>query len=220
MLAFDLSSYEMLQLGTQERRAQTNNGDNVSQESLIQSFVTLRKALERVVRGIVPPKDIEDIVQETYVRACQAECTTEIRAPRSFLYKTARNLAIDYAKRAENRLYVDQDTPPDHWHDEDVSPDPTFAQVCSDEEFRLFCDAVRHLPAACRRTFVLKKVYGYSQREIAEELNISISTVEKQVAEGIKRCTYYMEQQNEKGVSHLSQAQQLHDTVKTLRSRR
>ena len=69
-------------------------------------FVSLRPNLERAVRGIVPPREVEDIVQETYVRACQAEHRQEIKAPRSFLYKTARNLALDYVKRAETRLTV------------------------------------------------------------------------------------------------------------------
>ena len=46
----------------------------------------------------------------------------------------------------------------------------------------------------CRRAFVLKKVYGYSQREIAQELELSESTVEKHIANGVKRCTYFMMQ--------------------------
>lgn len=156
--------------------------------------MSLRKALESVVRGIVPPKEIEDIVQETYVRACQAERVTEIRTPRSFLYKTARNLAIDYAKRAETRLTIDEDVSEETWLDLHEMPDHTLEQACSDEEFSIFCDAVRHLPTECRKTFVLKKVYGYSQREIAEELGLSQSTIEKHVAQGVKRCSHYITQ--------------------------
>ena len=59
-------------------------------------FIAMQSSLTRVVGGIVPPKEIEDIVQETYVRACQAEMVRKIRIPRAFLYKTARNLAFDY----------------------------------------------------------------------------------------------------------------------------
>jgi RNA polymerase sigma-70 factor (ECF subfamily) len=139
--------------------------------------------------------EIEDIVQETYVRVCQIERKEEIRAPRSFLYKTARNLALDYAKRAETRLA-------DSWDDVgspalygiEQARDETFDRVASDAEFSRFCEAVRHLPVQCRRVFVLKKVYGFSQREISRELSISESTVEKHIAQGIKRCSYYMVQ--------------------------
>ena len=46
---------------------------------------------------------------------------------------------------------------------------------------------------------MLKKVYGYSQREIARELGLSESTVEKHIAQGIKRCTYFMMQHDQSG---------------------
>ena len=48
------------------------------------------------------------------------------------------------------------------------------------------------LPVQARRVFVLKKVYGYSQREIAEELGLAQSTVEKHVALAVRRCAEYM----------------------------
>jgi RNA polymerase sigma-70 factor (ECF subfamily) len=73
--------------------------------------------------------------------------------------------------------------------------DETFHNNATQQEFKLFCDAVRALPKQCRRAFVLKKVYGYSLKEIAQELEISEKTVEKHIAEGIKRCTLFMRRQ-------------------------
>ena len=49
------------------------------------------------------------------------------------------------------------------------------------------------LPDVCRRVFVLRRVYGFSQREIAEYLGISIKTVEAHLAKGMVRCTDFME---------------------------
>lgn len=156
-------------------------------------FIKLRKSLERAVIGIVPPKEVEDIVQETYVRVCQIERKDRILEPRSFLFKTAHNLALDYVKRAESRLVVSVE---DYRESEPLGPDrttdDTFDKVSTNEEFYQFCEAVRLLPVQCRRAFVLKKVYGYTQREIAKEMTISESTVEKHIAEGIKRCNYFM----------------------------
>ena len=127
-------------------------------ESLTRIFISIRPTLERAVRGIVPPREIEDIVQETYVRACQAGDKREIRAPRSFLHKTARNLALDHVKRAETRLTVSAEDDQTAASGQDLHlTDETFDQVSADEEFSQFCDAVRHLPIQCRRAFVLKK---------------------------------------------------------------
>ena len=161
-------------------------------ETVLSVYMSLRASLARAVMTIVPPREIEDIVQETYVRACQVEYKERITEPRSFLFKTARNLALDYAKKAETRLTggvddIDSVT-------SGTLMDETFGQVTSNEEFGLFCESVRMLPLKCRRAFVLKKVYGYTQQEIAREMKLSEKTVEKHISEGIKRCTYFMMQ--------------------------
>lgn len=166
-----------------------------NEDSIYSVYMSLRGALARAVVGIVPPKEIEDIVQETYVRACQIEETGKIRTPRSFLLTTARNLALDHIKRAESRL---TDNLEESVENGLVKPaglaDETFEKVATNEEFSLFCDAVRHLPLQCRRAFVLKKVYGYSRREIAREMRLTESTVQTHLARGMKRCTYYIDQ--------------------------
>jgi len=45
-------------------------------------------------------------------------------------------------------------------------------------------EAVGSLPEQCRRVFVLKKVYGLSQEEVAARVGIAESTVEKHIAKG------------------------------------
>ena len=64
-------------------------------DQLVSVFTRLRGVLGKTIAGIVPPKDTEDIVQKTYVRACQAKNKDVRNAPRAFLFKIARNLALD-----------------------------------------------------------------------------------------------------------------------------
>ena len=163
-------------------------------ENISAVFVTLRRHLARAVSRIVPPRDIEDVVQETYVRVCQVEQPETIRHPRSFLYTVACNIALDHAKRSESRLSDSLDVEPeDMQHFATArSGDETYDQVAARQEFEFFCEAVRQLPVQCRRAFVLRKVYGYTQKEIADALGLSESTVEKHIAYGIKRCGYFM----------------------------
>lgn len=156
-------------------------------------YLSFRNALARAISHIVPPRDIDDIVQETYVRVCQVEQKEDIKYPRSFLFKTAKNLALDYVKSAGNRLnqsLEDEDQPGAVSGEEGYNE--TYRAVAAKEEFALFCEAVRCLPVQCRRAFILKKVYGFSQKEIADYMNISESTVEKHIENGMKRCSYYM----------------------------
>lgn len=165
------------------------------EEVINNAFLSWRDYLARVVSRIVPPQDIEDIVQDTYVRASQFHSKEEIKSPGAFMRKIARNLALDHVKRAEWRLTssLDEDMELQIGQFQGLIDEP-FQQVASSEEFAHFCEAVRQLPLTCRRTFVLKKVYGHSQRDIARELNLSESTVEKHIAAGLKRCTHYMRQ--------------------------
>ncbi len=152
-----------------------------------------RKSLWRAVSRIVPPHEIEDIVQETYVRICQIEHTEKISSPKSFMFTIARNLALDHQKQANVRHV-------DHVGDielieqmlSDSCRDEVYDLALSDSEFAMFCEAVRLLPVQARKVFVLKKVYGYSQRDIALKLRISESTVEKHIAAGMKSCTLFM----------------------------
>jgi RNA polymerase sigma factor (sigma-70 family) len=154
-------------------------------------FMSARHSMFRMVSRIVPPKEIEDIVQETYVRICQMDKRKSVKQPKSFLMKTARNLAYDHLKKAETRLADGVESELDFDVDNRVN-DQVYDTVASSQEFSLFCDAIRQLPPQCRRVFVLKKVYGYSQKEISKEMKLSESTVENHINVGFKRCASYM----------------------------
>lgn len=154
-------------------------------------FMAARDSMASMLSRIVPPKEIEDIVQETYVRICQMDKREPIEQPKSFLMKTARNLAYDHLKKSETRLADGVETECGFDVDAFVH-DEVFESIASNQEFAHFCEAVRQLPVQCRRVFVLKKVYGYSQKEIAKEMKLSESTVEKHIAVGFKRCASYM----------------------------
>lgn len=162
-------------------------------------YMAAREQIERLVSGIAPPKEVEDIVQETYVRLCQVEGKKTIRYPRAYMLRTAKNLALDYIKRAESRLTTGMDI--DELTDSDFQPvselDPTYNLAVSAQEFALLCEAVRSLPRQCRRAFVLKKVYGYTQKEIMAEMGLGQATVETHIVNGTKKCVKYMRAQQE-----------------------
>jgi RNA polymerase sigma factor (sigma-70 family) len=163
---------------------------------LTELFLTYRARLARVVSRIVPPQDIEDIVQATYVRVCQYNAQSEIAEPQALLVSVARNLALDHVKRADYRLTTNFESELDIESTlAGDAADESYRAAASDEEFSRFCDAVRQLPVQCRRVFVLKKVYGYSQREIAQELGLAESTVEKHIASGMQQCIRYLQEE-------------------------
>lgn len=164
-------------------------GEN-EKAGLLETFLAHRNQLFRMIGRIVKPNEIEDIVQETFIQSFAAARNQQIHNPLAFMFRTARNLALNNVNRAEQRL----NTPIDDM-DESVfmsDPDLIEKQHHSEEMFHSFCRAVSSLPVHCRRVFILKKVYGLSQKEIAVYLGIAPSTVEKHIARGMTATAEYL----------------------------
>lgn len=144
----------------------------------------------RAVGSIVGADDIEDIVQEAFIKSYEAELKQEIRYERTYMLRTARNLALNHIAKAENK----NNQPVE---DMDFLPHELVGyslekNVESKERFIHFCRATDTLSADVKRVFLLKKVYGMRQKDIAELVGLSESTVEKHVAKGLMLCSRYL----------------------------
>ncbi|MBW4051553.1 MAG: RNA polymerase sigma factor [Proteobacteria bacterium] len=145
--------------------------------------IALQKYLRKFTAGA---EDIEDLVQESYVRICTLPPTEVVDSPRALLFRIARNLAVDRARQKIARATdAVADFEPLNVFSEEAEPDE---QVDLRRRFESFCAAVESLPPLCRRAFVLRKVYQLSHAEIAQVLGVSHSTIEKHVAKGLVRC--------------------------------
>lgn len=130
--------------------------------------------------------DIADLTQETILRALEAEKRTQIKEPRRFLVGIAKNVA---RAELERRSKMTTSLLDDFHADSYVSDEPAIDDaVDARARMQVFGTAVATLPPQCQRVFLLKHVYGASHKEIAEKLDIALSTVEKHVALGLKRC--------------------------------
>jgi RNA polymerase sigma-70 factor (ECF subfamily) len=146
-----------------------------------------RSLIARILRRFSFRSDeIEDVTQETILRALEAQQSGEIRYPRQFMIAIAKNVAREELRkraRASARLIEDCDL--ENHESGEASAE---AILEGREKLRIFATAVAHLPPQCRRVFVLKHVAGASHKEIAARLSLSVSTVEKHVAAGLASC--------------------------------
>lgn len=166
---------------------------NKKPPSVFKAFLENESVIRRYLRRFSSSShDIDDITQETILRALKAEKSKDIKEPRAFLFGVARNVVRKRLDKKARSLidYIEDFAPAEY-----VSNMPSVSDTYeSRERFQIFADAVVTLPPQCQRVFVLKKVYGYSHKEISKKLGISISTIEKHVATGLKRCSEYMDQ--------------------------
>jgi RNA polymerase sigma-70 factor (ECF subfamily) len=134
--------------------------------------------------------DFDDIIQEAYSRVLVARSQRTLLAPKAFFFATARNLAYDHFRKSSVLMpNVLREFDELSVLDETVDIPETIAR---NEEIELMTQAIQTLPDRCRQVLTLRNVYGLSHKEIAEQLGLSIRTVETQVTVGIKRCTQFM----------------------------
>ena len=154
---------------------------------VFQHRAALHRYLGKLTSGA---EDIEDLVQETYVRMYALPDFHLVESPRALLFRIAHNLAVERARRHKIQA---TDTVADletlSVFSEEAPPDE---QTDARRRFESFCVAVERLPPVCRRVFVLRKVHKLSHAEISEVLGLSESTIEKHVAKGLVRCREYL----------------------------
>lgn len=137
-------------------------------------------------------QDVDDIIQEAYVRVLKAyrKAGVEMKAPKAFLFATARNVALDLVKREKIIRF-----------ESIVENEGSFvleseSKAKKDEKYKedleIMTEAIQTLPDRCRQVFTLRKVYGYSHGEIASQLGISVNTVAVQVSKGLRLCKAYV----------------------------
>jgi RNA polymerase sigma-70 factor (ECF subfamily) len=151
------------------------------------------RALRRYLQRQFPRlRDVDDIVQESYVRILQARIHGVVTNPRAYLFSTARNAVIDLLRR--NRVEFVEDVAGLRRSEPDPGTvDGTDAGAL--EERTLLKAAIADLPARCRTVFVMRRLQGCSRREIAEALGISEHTVNTQLAIAIMRCRKFLRAQ-------------------------
>jgi RNA polymerase sigma factor (sigma-70 family) len=133
--------------------------------------------------------DVDDLVQESLVRVLQVRKTCVVRSTRALLFATARNLALDTVRRQR----VVSFEPITEDMDSSVLADGSdvVADVCKQQELELLTQAIQTLSRRCRQIFTLRTAYGLAPKQIGERLGVSESTVEKEMAKGIRSCAAY-----------------------------
>jgi len=160
-----------------------------------------RRAVERAVRkhnGLLVnwlsqkfgDSDVaQDIAQSAYIRVLRYAETHEIENPRALIFKTASNLAANEI-RSRGRSPILSAA-------QSASHDGLLEAVASDapsperteearQDLKVSMRAIMQLPGRIRRAFVLSRFMDKSYREIAADLCVSESSVEKYIIEALK----------------------------------
>ncbi|WP_312736180.1 sigma-70 family RNA polymerase sigma factor [Brevundimonas sp.] len=126
--------------------------------------------------------DIDDIVQEAYAKLVTTPDVAAIGNVRAYFYRTAYSVLVSRLRRKSVvsihsladiealQAAVDTITPED--------------QLMARNALQQLSDVIRRMPEKTQRVFVLSRVSGLSQKEVARQTGFPESTVEKHIAKG------------------------------------
>jgi RNA polymerase sigma-70 factor (ECF subfamily) len=144
--------------------------------SLLSSFAEHRSAVLRFLRRRLGNAVLaEDLTQETWLRAANAQSAAAIDNPRGYLFSIASNLALDHQRHVGHRVELQAAAEVvEAVADRQPSPENV---VLHRSEFARLLRVVDQLSPRCREVFVLGKFEGLSLAEIGQRLGISRNTV-------------------------------------------
>ncbi|WP_397449642.1 RNA polymerase sigma factor [Pseudomonas sp. NA-150] len=155
----------------------------MSQSHFNQVFLAQRMILLRTLQRMVSNHSTaEDLLQETYLRVTRALKERAIEHLEPFVYQTARNLALDHlrAQRIQGRTLL-EDVPMDVL--ENVVEPQTSAEDATHAKRLLesLSASLSKLTPRQQQIFTLNRLNGHSYVQIAEQLSVSASTVQKEL---------------------------------------
>lgn len=126
--------------------------------------------------------EVDDIIQETYSRLVGADSVAHVVDAKSYTFQIASSVVIDHLRRMK---VVSIASVPDLEAIEVRSEEPSPERQAIDRaELHRLATAIAALPARVREVFTLRRIHGLSQREVAERMGITESTVEKHMSRG------------------------------------
>lgn len=136
----------------------------------------------KMVYQVVPQATVaEDLAQDIFFEMWRRKDQLNITSIRAYLRRAALNRTLNYLRDRKIKWEDDQTLP-----DLQSADTPTHQTVENAELEQFIEQAIDQLPEKCRLVFVLSRFDELSHQEIADQLGISVKTVENQIGKALK----------------------------------
>lgn len=137
----------------------------------------------------------DDVIQEAYARMYAHGRFDDIASGRAWFFTIARNIVLKQMRR-DRVVRIEAVAEIDALGIVDYEPSAERA-VSGRQELARVQRLIEALPERCRLVFLMRKVDGLPQREIAARLRISENVVEKEAARGLRLILQGLAQEGE-----------------------
>ncbi|GLX79446.1 hypothetical protein tinsulaeT_27860 [Thalassotalea insulae] len=156
-----------------------------SNNRVLKAFQSCRDGLVRsIMKMSVEQQDVDDILQETLIRVLHSDAKQQINSPKGYLFVVSRNIVLKKLMQQSKEMHIELDDALLE-NDEGDSVEQALYQKL---KFKRFNQVLSSLPEKHRRAILLRKLYCLSHKEIAKKMDVSVSSVEKYIAAGLKQC--------------------------------
>lgn len=163
----------------------TSSQDRPANEQLADSAQPIRGWLRNFFRRRVRDEnETEDLVQDVFARIAARDSAEPIGQLSGYVMKTANSVLADRARRRTSRHADMHVTLDDEWHGEDELDPERIAS--GKQELGVAIAALLTLPERTRTVFILRRLEGFKNGEIAAQLGISVSAVEKHIVRAVQ----------------------------------
>jgi RNA polymerase sigma-70 factor (ECF subfamily) len=134
-------------------------------------------------RQLNNPEAASDLAQETYLRLLRQRPHKPVGNLRAFIFRIGRNLAIDHIRNRGMRERNDQGL--EYLYEVTGESPGLIDKVAARQELELLERVLQQLPPLTRQIFLMGRLQGMNHKDIARELAVSVSTVEKHLASAL-----------------------------------
>lgn len=142
----------------------------------------------------------EDLVQNVFYLLWEKRLEIDIReSVKSYLYRSVYNAALNILKHEKVKLAF-LDFIRKHENEEEDDSEYFFNKENREFIFREINRAIETLPEQCKEIFILSRFVGKKSIEIAQDMDISVRTVETQLYRAMKRLRQELEHLKNSGI--------------------
>jgi RNA polymerase sigma-70 factor (ECF subfamily) len=150
-------------------------------------------ALEKyLARKLENPDDAAEIAQEAFLRLHRLEQPENLENARAFLFQVATNLAVDRLRRRQLHYRFLNEEKPQGMEEEGTDGGGAGASpeqiLEARQRLETIYRALDELPFQVRQAFLLHRRGGLSYSDIARQMGVSVSSVEKYILTTLKHC--------------------------------
>lgn len=147
--------------------------------------------LRRYFRRRVPDADVDDLVQEVFLRLQSARLSTAIDNVEGYLFATAHNVLVSRYREQSARAALLHD----EWIEGRETADPLSPEriAIGQEEYRRVVIAIRNLPPRTREAFELHRFENLTYQAIAQRMGIGRESVKDLMHRALVRIAEEME---------------------------